>query len=103
MMILLWFLCEELNKMQPVGMGNPSPIWGLQGVEYSSVKIFKEKHLSFMVGSGGDQRKVIGFNMADRQVDLPENGCLSLLCEAKTNSFRGRTSVDLVLKDLRPS
>ncbi len=96
-------LCEELNKMQPVGMGNPSPIWGLQGVEYSSVKIFKEKHLSFMVGSGGDQRKVIGFNMADRQVDLPENGCLSLLCEAKTNSFRGRTSVDLVLKDLRPS
>ena len=95
--------CEELGRMQPVGMGNPSALWGLQGVEYSSIKIFKDKHLSFMVGNEGRQLKVIGFNMADRQVDLPDEGCIDLLCEAKTNSFRGRTSVDLVLKDLRPA
>lgn len=96
-------LCRELTKMQPVGVGNASPLWGLNGLEYSSVRIFKDKHLSFMVGDGRNQLKVIGFSMADRESDLPESGRLDLLCEPKMNSFRGRTSVDLVLKDFRPA
>ena len=94
--------CRELQKMQPVGCGNPAPLWGLKGVDYSAIRIFKDKHLSFMVGSGRNQLKAIGFSMADREQDLPQ-GKIDLLCEVKTNTFRGRTSVDLVMKDFRPS
>ncbi len=91
--------CASIEKLKPLGMGNPAPVWGLKGVPYSSVKIFKDRHLSFMVNG---RQKVIGFNMADREPDLPE-GPVDILCEAKVNEFRGRRSVDLVLQDFRSS
>jgi len=91
--------CGSLEKLKPLGMGNPSPVWGIRGLTYSSVRIFKDRHLSFMLNG---TQKVIGFNMAAREAELPP-GPIDLLVEAKINEFRGRRSVDLVLQDFRPA
>lgn len=94
--------CRQLDVMAPLGMGNPSPLWGLAGVAVSSVRIFKDRHLSFMVRNGKSDLKAIGFSMVGREPELAD-GPIDMIFEAKLNTFRGRTSVDLVLKDFRPS
>ena len=76
--------------------------WGLKDVCYSAVKVFKDRHLSFTVHAGSFKLKAIGFSMADRRDELPD-GNIDLLFEAKLNTFRGVTNVDLVLADFRPS
>lgn len=92
-------LMDGLKRTGPFGQDNPEPVWAVLNVEPSSSKILKEKHLKLTLSNGSVQRDAIGFNMAEK---LPA-GPVDIAFTLKENCWNGRTSLQLHLKDIRPS
>ncbi len=95
-------LVEAIRDLRPFGEDNPAPIWAARGVRM--VRCSKvgegERHLRCTLADGGAQRDAIGFNLGKR--DIPE-GPLDMAFEIKLDEYNGRRSVQLHLRDLRPS
>ena len=93
-------LLEALDKLKPYGAGNPSPVLAASNVSIvGQPRILKEKHLKLTVASGGTQLSAIGFNMADREIP---DGPLDIAFHLEENTYMGRSSLQLNLKDFRP-
>jgi single-stranded-DNA-specific exonuclease len=95
-------LLKQVERLQPLGMGNPSPVWGVRNVRLVSPprKVGKEQqHLKMTVAAGGSQMDAIAFNFADRAVP---DGELDILFQLQENTFRGR-NLQLNIKDFRPA
>ena len=60
-----WPLYEELIQLEPFGMGNPTPVFGVCGAVgfLSTPLILKEKHLKLKVGSGTRTLDALGLGM----------------------------------------
>lgn len=94
-------LLQGLERLSPVGMGNPTPLWGVRNVSpVGNPRIVGKDHLKMIVASGATQMESIGFRMADRE--LPD-GSLDLLFQLKENIYNGRRSIQLHMKDFRSS
>ncbi len=94
-------LLEAVNSLRPLGLGNPTPTWGARGVRVvGRPQVVGKNHLKMTVSSGGTQMDAIAFGMAGR--DLHE-GELDLLFHVQENNYMGRRSIQLNVKDFRPS
>lgn len=95
-------LIRTLDRMQPFGHGNPAPIFCSYGVEVlrDSVRELRGGHIKFDVRQGGTICSAIGFRMAGL---WQCEGTLDVAFAPQLNTWRGETSVQLVLKDLRPA
>jgi single-stranded-DNA-specific exonuclease len=94
-------LLEALDKMRPFGAGNPSPVLAAANVSIvGQPRILKEKHLKLTLASGGTQMSAIGFNMADREIP---DSTLDIAFHLEENTYMGRSSLQLNLKDFRAS
>ncbi len=100
----------QMKRLEPFGRSNPSPVLLLRGVtlvQNASPFGQQNNHLSLMVRqpaseSGGmNVLRCIGWKMADLIPKLRQGVKLDLAAEATTNTWNGRTSVELVIKDLR--
>lgn len=97
-------LVNALNRLEPFGHGNPAPVFCTLGVEIPpySVRELRGGHVRLAARQGPAMMNVIGFNMAER---LAAGGCPARADIAFTpqfNTWRGETSIQLVLKDIRP-
>ena len=96
-----WPLWEQTQRLAPFGQGNRSPLWGLKGVDLVGRPRrigANGTHMKLRVNVEGRVLEAIGFNL--RAIDVPE-GPLDLLFELHRNEFRGQTSLQLQLVDLR--
>jgi single-stranded-DNA-specific exonuclease len=103
-------LLEELNRLAPYGVGNPQPILMAEALAMQkSFLVGKNRtHLKLLVSEGDRQANItqsqfeaIGFRMAER-LDLVEEALqVDLAFQPQLNVWNGRTSIDLILKDLR--
>jgi single-stranded-DNA-specific exonuclease len=96
-------LLRAVDQLRPFGSGNQAPTWGVRGVRVASVprRLGKDgNHVKFMAVQGGSQLEAIGFNMG--KVEFPE-GPIDIVFQLRENTFRGRTSVEMHIKDLRPA
>ena len=91
---------KQINQLAPFGMGNPKPIFLLQGVEIFETKIFGKKndHLKIDFKNKKGQRiSAIGFFM--KAEDFPvkiENGeKINLLANLEKSYFAGREELRL--------
>ncbi|PLX85121.1 MAG: single-stranded-DNA-specific exonuclease RecJ [Desulfuromonas sp.] len=91
---------SELQGLAPFGMGNPEPAFVARGVEVERVRKAGQQHLAFDVRQGGVSLPCIAFGLADRQAEL--SGPIDLLFAPSLNRWRGRSSVQLKVKDWRP-
>ncbi len=92
-------LMNGLKRIGPFGQGNPEPIWAVCNVEAVHHCILKEKHLKLTLSDGRTSREAIGFNMAENFFSGPIDVAFAL----KKNRWRGQTSLQLNMKDIRPS
>lgn len=94
-------LFTAIQKLKPLGMGNPTPTWGVSNVRLVGRprKVGKD-HLKMIVASGGSQLDAIAFGMAEREV--PE-GPMDILFYLQENTYMGRQSLQLNVKDFRPA
>ncbi len=97
-------LLEALELLEPVGHGNPAPLFCSLEVEVvpRSVRILKERHLRMAVRQMDRVFTAIGFNMAERFYTEDLSGKLDIVYTPQFNVYRGETTIQLVLKDIRP-
>jgi len=89
---------ELISSLEPFGMGNPRPLFVMRGVQALESRILKERHLKTRFRRGGFSFDAIGFDMADR---IPVSDFVDIVFSLDLNSWNGRTSVQLRLRDLK--
>jgi single-stranded-DNA-specific exonuclease len=92
-------LIESVDALRPLGLGNPTPIWGVRGVRIlGQPKLVGSNHLKITVTCGATQVDAIGFGMAGRKLGRAEH---DLLFQVQQNTYMGRDTIQLSLKDFR--
>lgn len=92
-------LCRHL---EPCGMGNPGPVFGLRGVTFANRQVVGQGHLKGLLQEGNHRVEVIGFQWADRVPwldDRPVDAAVRL----ERNEFGGRSALQARLVALTPS
>lgn len=109
----LWYdgevLIEELGQREvvsmaglaPFGAGNPEPCVVLRGVRVQQLQPVGEGHLRFTARQGGYSLACIAFGLGDRAAEL--QGEIDLLGVPGLNEWRNQTTVQLRVKDFRPT
>jgi len=104
-------LAGELESLAPFGPANPEPTLLLRGVSPIGPRIVGTDHLKCRVRKGprhprdgkGEWLDVIGFRMGDRLPIMDGGAELDLAFTPERNSWQGRESLQLRLKDVRVS
>ncbi|MEJ2201172.1 MAG: single-stranded-DNA-specific exonuclease RecJ [Desulfuromonadaceae bacterium] len=91
----------QLAGLQPFGMGNPEPVFVVNGVRTQQAAVVGNDHLRFTARQDGYSLPCIAFGMAERLALL--TGEMDLLCTPVLNPWKGRDEVQLRIKDMRPS
>lgn len=91
-----------LDRLSPFGRGNPEPLFALEaGVLVEPPSIVGKQHLRFTVEQGSCRLRAIGFRMGNRIAELDRGQKVDLAFHAAKDGWRGRDSVELVVRDLR--
>lgn len=94
-------LHEELQALAPFGMGNPEPIFLCRNLKVQQAGVVGGKHLRFRVQQGGYSMPCIAFGLAAK-IELLQDR-VDILFQVDTNTWQGRTSLQLKVKDIRPA
>lgn len=92
-------LLQGLSMAGPFGQDHPEPIWAVFGVQAVECRILKERHLKMKLTDGRVERDAIGFNLAEK---LP-SGTVDAAFTLQENTWRGKKSIQLALRDVRPA
>ncbi|WP_225071781.1 single-stranded-DNA-specific exonuclease RecJ [Desulfuromonas sp. CSMB_57] len=92
---------QELAGLAPFGPGNPQPVVLARQLVLRQVQRVGDNHLRFTACQGGYSLPCIAFGLAERADEL--HGPMDLLCVPTLNDWRGRTSVQLQVRDFRPA
>lgn len=97
-------IVEEIEALEPYGVGNPKPILVASRVRIvGEPRIVGERknHLQFRVAQGTAIVKAIGWNMAERGRKLTANTLCSLAFHPQINEWNGRREVQLDIRDFQ--
>ncbi len=96
-------ILKYLNWLQPTGMGNPTPIFMTGGlrVTYQKTVGADSSHLKLSVTDGKITYDAIAFRQGHWIARLPPR--IDLMYTFEQNEFNGQVSLQLNVKDIRPS
>jgi single-stranded-DNA-specific exonuclease len=92
-------LFNELSVLEPFGMDNRKPVFAMERVLVKDQRILKGKHLKLNIEVDGQRFDAIGFGMSDG-VDYE---IVDLAFTLDENEWREKKTLQLMLKDIRPS
>lgn len=92
-------LTDELQRLGPFGMGNPTPVLLLKRLQVIDCRCFGEGHMNLQLQRDGLQFKAVGWGMAERVVP----SLVDLACTVRVDNWNGRNQLKLELKDFRAS
>ncbi len=93
---------EELDRLEPYGMGNPKPLLvasRLQVVGSPRVVGDQKNHLQLRVRQGDHVMRAVGWNMAERGQVLKAGCHCSLLFHPSINEWNNHREVQLEIRD----
>ena len=99
-------LVKWLDYLGPHGIGNPGPVFLARNVRVGAARVVGERHLKATLLRDGDHPPVdaIGFGLAPRHPpDVVRGGAFDVLLKLERNEWRGTTSLQARLVDLRPA
>jgi single-stranded-DNA-specific exonuclease len=95
-------LAEELEALEPCGMGNPAPHLLVPGARFADVRPMGEgRHARFSVSSGGVRARAVAFGCDGRVTDDPALP-LDATFKLERNSWNGAVEPRLVLRHAQP-
>ncbi len=95
---------DALKLMAPWGVGNPPPVLCMRDVFVEAViPIGGDKHLKLIGVKGGSRFDCVFFGVSVRELGVRPGSMVDLAFEPGINDFRGMRSVQLLLRDVRPS
>ncbi len=94
---------QSLCALEPMGMGNPEPIFVLRHLNIRSISpIGNNRHTRLRLERSGCSLGCVLFGKNPTELGLGEGDCVDVAAAAQVNDFRGR-NVQLVLRDIRLS
>lgn len=98
-------LVRAIEQLEPLGHANPAPLFGVLGAEVvpQSVRVLKDEHLKLTLRQEDRAFPAIGFGMAEQYhtEGIPEQVDAAFI--PQLNVWRGETTLQLQIKDLRPA
>ena len=92
---------ESLAKLEPFGMGNPQPLFCMRGMRIEELTpISSDRHTKFILSQGEHSFCAFLFGVGGINCPFVCGDEVDIVFSAEINHFRGRTSVQLVLKDM---
>ena len=96
---------EKLNllrALEPVGTGNPAPVFGLYGMRLDNVTPLSEgKHVRLSVSRDDTRLSVLKFGMPYAEFPYECGQVLNLAVTLDRNEYRGAVSVSVIAREIR--
>ncbi len=97
-----WPVYELLKRMEPFGMGNPTPVFVARGLRLRlPPRVVGEKHLKLKVGNGVRDLDAIGWRKGEQAKLLGTGDTIDVAFTLNENTWQGMSSLQLVIKDLQ--
>jgi single-stranded-DNA-specific exonuclease len=90
-----------IRHLEPCGMGNPAPVFGVRGVGLTGRQVVGSNHLRGTLLGPDGSLGAIAFRMADRIGELGD-GPVDATFRLELNEFRGQTSLQARVLSLAP-
>jgi single-stranded-DNA-specific exonuclease len=92
-------LTEQLAKLAPFGVGNPSPVLLTRRVKIESCTQLKGEHVRLKVSQGDCVRAAVAWNMFSHPL-LRKGREVDIAYQVELNIYQGISSVQLTIKEL---
>jgi single-stranded-DNA-specific exonuclease len=97
-----WPLYEQLKRMEPFGMGNPTPVFVARKLRLIyPPRVLSEKHLKLKVGKGSKSFDALGWRKGDQAKLLGSGDTVDLAFTLDENTYQGMSSLQMIIKDLQ--
>ena len=98
-------LVKAIDSLEPFGKSNPRPSLVTGGVLLREARQMGNdgQHLALTVAQGDAVMRAVAFSRGHWADQLPSGSLIDVLYTPKFNHFRGRTTVELEIQDVRPS
>ena len=95
---------EELGRLEPYGAGNARPVFALLGAMVDSIQpVGQGRHLKLHLSKGPCRFDAIFFSVTEAECGITAGSRVDLAFYFQINTFRGNTTLQLQLVDIRPS
>ncbi|MCL2125192.1 MAG: single-stranded-DNA-specific exonuclease RecJ [Oscillospiraceae bacterium] len=95
---------EALERLEPFGNGNPPPCLCIKDALLAAVySIGAGKHSRLRIEKSGRSLDCVYFSMPSGDLEVSEGMLVDIAFEPQINEFRGRTSVQLLVIDIKMS
>jgi single-stranded-DNA-specific exonuclease len=99
-----WPVYEQLKRMEPFGMGNPTPVFVARGLRLTlPPRVVGEKHLKLKVANGARDWDAIGWRKGEQAKLLGPGDAIDVAFTLDENTYQGMSSLQMVIKDLQVS
>jgi single-stranded-DNA-specific exonuclease len=94
-----------IDQMEPFGPGNMKPVFVTRNLKAMNPKLLKGLHMKMSVLDEDDGVIIdsIGFNMPEYYEILQSDQYIDLAYTIEKNNFRGKSSIQLHIKDIHPA
>ena len=92
-----------LRHLEPCGLGNPAPVFGVTNARATRPREVGANHLKFTLEDGTGRLDAIGFELADRVQSDWLGGPVDVALRLEENEFRGNVSLQARVLALRPT
>lgn len=95
---------EHLSQLEPYGAGNPRPTFALLGATVDAIQsVGQGKHLKLRLSKGPCRFDAIFFSVTEEDCGIAAGMRVDVAFYLQANTFRGATTLQLQLIDIRPS
>ena len=98
-------LVADLERCEPHGAGNPTPLFCAQAVQLASpIRLLGQQgqHARFRVAQDGVTLNVVAFHQAEQVLALPAEAVVDIAFTPTINTWRDQHTLELHLRALRP-
>ena len=95
---------RDLEKLEPFGEANPSPIFMYKNLKVDSVRALSNgKHLRLVLKDNNFKYDAIAFNMGDKRLSIEIGNKVDIAHSLEINHFNNTDKIQFNLKDIKKS
>lgn len=97
-------LATELTTLEPFGVSNPTPLFLVKDLTVNKViSMGSGKHSKILLTNGESNFQAVYFGMSPSDLEYYPGESVDLICQISINDYRGQSSVQLIVQDMRLS